>query len=249
MSFELYNDETIEDLQLNGLKLIQKRKAFRFGMDSVILAHFADIRKKDVVADFGTGNGILIFLLYGRNKGSQYFGLDIQEDAVNLSKRNVNLNHLENCTTIICSDAKDASKVIPFNSVDAVICNPPYGQPLSFISSPDQCMAIARYQESDTLDRFFSGAFDILKGKGKLCLIYPAAQMLHIMKLLQSHHLEPKKFRLIYPKIHKPANLVLIEAVKDAKPTLHPLPPLIVYEEDGSLTNELKSVSHINGTY
>ena len=38
-------DETIEDLQLNGLKLIQKKTAFRFGMDSVILADFADIRE------------------------------------------------------------------------------------------------------------------------------------------------------------------------------------------------------------
>ena len=65
------------------------------------------------------------------------------------------------------------------------------------------------------------------------------------MKLLQKHHLEPKRFRLVYPYIHKPANLVLIEAVKDARPMLHPLPPLIIYEKDGSLTNELKSVYHL----
>ena len=62
-----YDDETIEDLQLNGLQLIQKRNSFRFGMDSVLLAHFADIGADDTVADFGTGNGILMFLLYGRN--------------------------------------------------------------------------------------------------------------------------------------------------------------------------------------
>ena len=65
-------DETIEDLQLNGLKLIQKKTAFRFGMDSVILADFADIRENDIVADFGTGNGILILLLHGRKKGKKY---------------------------------------------------------------------------------------------------------------------------------------------------------------------------------
>jgi hypothetical protein len=70
-------DETIEDLQLNGLHLIQKKNAFRFGMDSVLLAHFASIQPNETVADFGTGNGILIFLLYGRNKGKSYYALDI----------------------------------------------------------------------------------------------------------------------------------------------------------------------------
>ena len=66
------DDETIEDLQLNGLCLIQKKGAFRFGMDSVLLAHFADIKKTDTVADFGTGNGVLVLLLRGREKGNRY---------------------------------------------------------------------------------------------------------------------------------------------------------------------------------
>ena len=65
------------------------------------------------------------------------------------------------------------------------------------------------------------------------------------MKKLQLFHLEPKRFRLVYPYAEKPANLVMIEAVKDARPMLHPLPPLIIYNQDGSLTNELKSVYHI----
>ena len=85
----------------------------------------------------------------------------------------------------------------------------------------------------------------MLKGRGKLFLVYPAPQMLYIMKILQLHHLEPKRFQLVYPYADKPANLVLIEAVKDARPTLHPMKPLIIYERDGSLTNELKSVYHL----
>ena len=44
----LYDDETLEDLQLQGLKLIQKKEGFRFGMDSVLLAHFAQIGCNDL---------------------------------------------------------------------------------------------------------------------------------------------------------------------------------------------------------
>ena len=241
----LKEDETIEDLQLNGLKLIQKKNAFRFGMDSVILADFADARENDTVTDFGTGNGILILLLYGRKKGKKYYALDIQKEAAELTERNMRLNQLEGKTTVLHTDAADAVKYIEPCSIDRIICNPPYGQPYSALSSPTRQKAIARNQNEDTLDHMLSGAFSILKGRGKIYLVYPAAQMLFLMKLLQKHHLEPKKFRLVYPYIHKPANLVLIEAVKDARPMLHPLPPLIIYEKDGNLTNELKSVYHL----
>ena len=239
------NEETIEDLQLKGLQLIQRKDSFRFGMDSVLLAHFADIKPHDTVADLGTGNGVLLFLLYGRGKGEKYYGIDIQEKAVELAKRNTVLNHTERFMTIICDDAQNAADHIAPCSADAVVCNPPYGQPSATLSSPNEKKAIARSQDDETLDHLLSGAFRILKGKGKIYLVYPASQMLYLMKRLQNHHLEPKRFQLVYPYANKPANLVLLEAVKDAKPTLHPLPPMIIYDQDGSLTNDLKSVYHI----
>ena len=241
----LQADETIEDLQLNGYMLIQKQKGFKFGMDSVLLADFAGIKEKDTVVDLGTGNGILPLLLRGRNKGEKYYAIELQQDSAELAKRNMELNHLSDVVNVIHANAKDAGRFISPCSIDAVICNPPYGHPSASLVSPVNERAIARSQNDDTLNCFFSGAFQILKGKGKFCIVYPVQQMLYIMKKLQDYHLEPKRFRLVYPNEQKNANLVLIEAVKDAKPTLHSLPPLIIYQKDGSLTNELKSVYHI----
>ena len=103
MTYRTDADETIEDLQLNGLQLIQKKDAFRFGMDSVLLADFAAIRPGDTVADLGTGNGILMLLLYGRNKGNRYYAIDIQEEAADLARRNAILNRLEDRITVIQS--------------------------------------------------------------------------------------------------------------------------------------------------
>ena len=245
LSVSVYEDETIEDLQLKGLRLIQKKEAFRFGMDSVLLAHFAQIRADAAVADFGSGNGVLPILLHGRNKGSVYYAFEIQEEAACLAERNVLLNGLEEKVHVFHNDVKHVSSILPNCSMDAVICNPPYGQPSSVLTSPNDRIAVARSQKADTLDCFFAGAFSVLKGKGKISLVYPAAQMLFVMEKLQQHHLEPKRFQLVYPTISKPANLVLVEAVKDARPTLHTLPPLVVYEEDGSLTNSMKSVYHM----
>ena len=245
MQISIQEKETIEDLQLNGLRLIQKKNSFRYGMDTVLLAHFARIGSKDTVADLGTGSGILPILLRGRNKGRHYYAIDILSEAVNLANRNARLNSLEEEISVIHANAADAADFIQPCSIDAVVCNPPYGHYAASLVSPNQEKAAARSQKEETLHHFLSGAFQILKGKGKIFIVYPAQQMLFLMKQMQLHHLEPKHFQLVYPAVHKPAYLVLVEGIKDAKPMLHPMPPLIAYEKDGSLTNELKSVYHL----
>ena len=244
----LYNpeEETFEDLQLAGLSLIQKKKAFRYGMDSVLLSDFADVLPGDTVCDFGTGNGILPLLLIGRGKGRIFYAVDILREAAELARRNASLNHLEDRITVLHADVAELPLIVPPCFFDKIVCNPPYSQAFRALKSPNEQKAAARNQETDTIDRMFSSAYTVLKGKGKLYLVYPAPQMLYIMKKLQQYHLEPKRIRMVYPSIQKPSNLVLIEAVKDAKPMIHPLPPMIIYQEDGTLTNELKSVYHIS---
>lgn len=241
----IHEDETVEDLQLGGLRLLQKKTGFRFGMDSVLLADFAAVRKEDTVVDFGTGTGILPLLLIGRDKGSRFRAIEIQEEYCEMASRTMALNHLEERVSVICGDAGNADRMMAPCSVDAVICNPPYGIHGAALSSPFPDRATARNQEGDTLSRFFTAAFRILRGKGRFSMVYPAPQMLQAMEQMRRCHLEPKRFQLIYPRENKPANLVLIEGVKDARPTLKPMAPLIIYDNSMHLTNKLKSIYHI----
>ena len=104
---------------------------------------------------------------------------------------------------------------------------------------------ISFFKDKTLLEGGAGGHPHLLKGKGKLFLVYPAAQMFSLMTALKAAHLEPKHFRLVYPDIKHPANLVLMGAVKDARPLLQPMPPLIVHTESGDLTNELKSIYHM----
>ena len=66
MDININNDESIDDLDLKGLKLIQKEKAFRFGIDAVLLSEFANVKSKHRAIDLCTGTGIVPFLLYGK---------------------------------------------------------------------------------------------------------------------------------------------------------------------------------------
>ena len=120
----LQEDETVEDLQLGGLRLIQKRHGFRLGMDSVLLADSAMIRPGDRVGDFGCGTGALELLLHGRGKGNRYEAFEIQEQVCETAARTMVLNGLESRVTIHADDAGEAGEILGPNVLDAIICNP-----------------------------------------------------------------------------------------------------------------------------
>ena len=237
--------ERLDDLQLAGMKILQKEDGFRFGMDAVLLADFARVEPKDVAADFGTGTGILPLLLLGRGKGRHIHAFEIQPDMADMAARTMALNGITDKVTVHALPVEEALSVLEPCSVDSIICNPPYGTPGTTLLNPSDTLRLARHQTAEGLSAWLKMAHRLLKGKGRLSMVYPAPRMLELMQSMEQARLVPKRFRLIYPAAHKPANLVLVEAVKDAKPMLHPEPPLIVYEADGSMTEELKRIYHI----
>lgn len=242
----LHPGERIDDLQLAGLRIIQQERGFRFGMDAVLLADFANIDPKGRVADFGTGTGILPLLLCGRGKGASFDALEIQPYMADMAQRTVALNGKTDAIRIHNTPVQEAEGILTPGSMDAIVCNPPYGLPGTTLLNPSDMLRTARHQDETGLADWYRMAHRLLRGKGRFSMVYPAPRMLEAMNGLEAAHLTPKRFRLIYPKADKPANLVLIEAVKDAKPMLHPEPPLIVYESDGSMTAELRRIYHIS---
>ena len=237
--------ERLDSLQLARLRILQKERGFRFGMDAVLLADFARIAPGDYVADFGTGTGILPLLLYGRGKGARFDALEKQADMADMARRTVLINGLEERITVHALSVEEADQVIAPLNLDNIVCNPPYGLPGATLHNPSDTLRMARHQDEGGLTAWYRMAYRLLKGRGRFSMVYPASRMLEAMDGLQQAHLTPKRFRLVYPRMDKPANPVLIEAMKDAKPMLHPEPPLIVYRGDGSMTDELKTIYHL----
>ena len=237
--------ERLDSLQLAGLRILQKERGFRFGMDAVLLADFARIAPGAHVADFGTGTGILPLLLYGRGKGARFDALEKQADMADMARRTVRFNGLEERIAVHALSVEEAEQALSPLSLDAIVCNPPYGLPGATLHNPSATLRMARHQEEGGLTAWYRMAYRLLRGKGRFSMVYPAPRMLEAMDELQQAHLAPKRFRLVYPRADKPANLVLIEAMKDARPMLHPEPPLIVYQANGSMTDELKAIYHM----
>ena len=73
-------------------------------------------------------------------------------------------------------------------------------------------------------------------------MVHRPERLNEIIENLRKYRLEPKRIRFVYPKISKDANLVLIKAVKYANSFLKVEKPLIIYNEDGSYTDEILKI-------
>ena len=74
----LLEDERIDDLEYKNLKIIQNKKGFCFGIDSILLSDYAKkIRNDCTVIDIGTGTGIIALLLAKKTKLKKIYGIEI----------------------------------------------------------------------------------------------------------------------------------------------------------------------------
>ena len=76
--------ERIDDLQLDGLRILQKENGFRFGMDPVLLADFTRTRPRERIVDLGTGTGILPLLLSHQRLDTVFEAVEIQPEMAEM---------------------------------------------------------------------------------------------------------------------------------------------------------------------
>ena len=235
----LHEGERLDELQRNGYKIIQDPKRFCFGMDAVLLSGFAKVKRGEEVLDLGTGTGIIPILLEAKTEGQHFTGLEIQPESADMAARSVAYNHLEDRVSIVTGDIKDATNIFGASSFDVVTCNPPYMIGQHGLTNPHSAKAIARHELLCTLEDVVREASRCLKMRGRFYMVHRPQRLVEIFEVMTRHHLEPKRIRMVYPHENKDANMVLIEAVKGGKALLKVEPPLVVYKEDGTYTQEL----------
>lgn len=237
--------ERVDDLQFQGLRIIQSPDAFRFSMDSVLLADFCTLRGGMRICDLGTGTGILPLLLYGRGEKLTFDAVEIQKDAAERAERSVRLNHLEGCVTVHAEDLRQAQRFLPHAAYDLVVCNPPYSAADAALLSPNPALRGARQESLCTLEDILRAAEWLLKNRGRFTFMLPAARLQEAAAMLENHRFHLKRLRLVHGKADRPARLALMEAMTDCGSGVQVLPPLIVKNEDGTDTDEIKRIYHL----
>lgn len=241
MEIKLKESERIDDLDRNGLKIIQDEGRFCFGMDAVLLSSFAaeKIRKNDKVLDLGTGTGIIPILLTAKCEASGYTALEIQDESVDMAKRSVMLNDLSEKINIVCGDIKEAGSIFGPASFHAVTSNPPYMIDNHGLKNDNSPKTIARHEVLCSLEDVIREGSKVLKDNGRFFMVHRPFRLSDIMNLMRKYKIEPKRMRLVYPYVDHEPNMVLIEGIKGGNPNLIVEKPLIVYQKVGKYTEEI----------
>lgn len=279
---KLKENERIDDLEYNNLKIIQNEKGFCFGIDSILLADFArEIKNNSIGVDLGTGTGIISILLASKTNLSKIYGIEIQKDVADMAKRSTILNNLENKIEIINTNIKNIinKKEIEINeknnliknkleiknknnteknikenvdeknleklikeSFDFIVTNPPYKKLETGKTNENEYKYISRHEVTANLEDFLKVSKYLLKNKGSLYMVHRPDRLADIIDLMRKYKLEPKKIRFVYSNLNKEPTLILIKAVKNAKPFLKIDKPLIIYKENEEYTDEIYKI-------
>ena len=242
MTIDLKENERIDDLQRNHLRIIQKTDGFCFGRDAVLLSGFAAVKPGERVLDLGTGTGIIPILLSAKTEGEHFTGLEIQEEIAGMAKRSVSMNGLEKKIEIVNGDIKEASRIFGAASFDVVTTNPPYMNDAHGLKNPTEVKAISRHEVLCTLEDVVREGAKVLKHGGRMYMVHRPHRLIEILNTMTKYRLEPKRMKLVHPFRDKEANMVLIEAVRGGGAWMKVEPPVIVYKEPGVYSEEIYDI-------
>ena len=243
MKILLKENERIDDLETNNLKIIQNNEGFCFGIDSVLLSDFAKNIKNDaLVMDLGTGTGIIPTLLCAKTKLKKVIGIEIQGEVCEMANRSIELNNLKNKFEIINDNILNLNKMYEKNTFDVVITNPPYKKKNTGILNESNKKIISRHEVTATLEDFIKVAKEMLKDKGEFYMVHRPDRLVDIFSIMRKYKLEPKLLRFDFSEKEQPPRLILIKGVKNAKPFLKIEKNLYIYDENKNYSKEIKEI-------
>jgi tRNA1Val (adenine37-N6)-methyltransferase len=236
------NSHTTDTFFNGKIRITQDRAGYRFSIDAVLLAHFADPRSGNKVLDLGTGCGIIPLILAYRQPQIELYGVEVQAELAELAVSNVRENQLDDRITVICADMKSLRPAMTAGPVDLVVCNPPFRRRGSGRINPDAQRAVARHEIKANLGDVIQTSHRMLRPTGRLVLIFTAGRLTDILSQMRADGIEPKFIRMIHSRQETEATLILIEGIKGGRPDLKIGPPLIIYDKKNNYTDEVESM-------
>ena len=195
----------------------------RFGSDALLLARFSEPKRAWRAADLCSGCGIVALEWHDRGHRGPCTALELQPEGSALLAQAVaeqDIGHI----TPRCADLRSFRD--DEGRFDVCACNPPY-----FTDGPQSANAshaIARHENTCTLEDVCACSFRLLKDGGRLALCHRPERLAEVLAVLRANRLEPKRLAFVKNKADGAPWLFLVEAQKNRKTGLRVEPDILI---------------------
>lgn len=235
----VHADEKIEDMQTHGLFLLQKKQGYAFNTDSVLLANFVRVKPKERYIDLCSGSGAVALLVHVKQSPQSTTAVECNADIANMCARSVEYNHLQN-VQVVCADVRTWCTSVE-KPWDVVSVNPPYFKVIQSKQTTTYTQS-AKAEYTLCLNECVQSVAKCLKFGGRMYMVHRVERLAEVMFACKQVRLEPKVLRFIQPKPQAPYRIFLMEAVLGGKEGLRVEPPLLLLDEQGEETEEVKQM-------
>jgi tRNA1(Val) A37 N6-methylase TrmN6 len=219
------------------LKLVQPRKGYRYGLDTVVRSRLVKNKKDADLLEIGSGSGVALFIIARRGGFRSLTGIEIDKELYCASLKNLETNRASSRIKFVHGDIRKYSLSCK-KKFEIIISNPPFYGKGSGRLSKDSRERGARHELSLNLAQMLDCTTRLLSQKGSLYLVYNSDRTGEVIHELYQRKIMPKVLMPVYPKHPKDSNLIWLKAVNNAKSGLKLIGPLVCYDQSGRKTAE-----------
>jgi len=234
-------EEDIDVIFNDSFKVIQSKKGYRYNIDSFILADFFKGECFQSIIDLGCGCGIISFLLSKLYPG-KIRGIELQQYLVDIAKRTIALNGIDDRVSIECIDIRQVRRFFPPSSFDGVISNPPFYPVGKGRLNPNSKKALSRHELTLTMSELLDSAAYLLKPGGTLALIYPVSRYEELLSLFAGKGFSQNRIRLVKTHTSAPPRVFLVSLTKTSNIRPVTLSPFVMYGDAGEHSQEMSDI-------
>ncbi len=233
--------EIIYDLMCKGRKIIQDKEGYCFTTDSVLLANYIKLKPKDKAVEFCAGSGVISILAEAKNNCTEIALVEVQPRLADMCTRTIELNNKQDKLKVYNTSFQNWVKGRE-ESYDVVFSNPPYISSAGQDKNLSYETKVARHEILMNLEELAFCTNKALKYGGKFFMVHKAERFDDILLTFSKNNLAIKNVTFCHPKADKNASFVLFDGIKGGKLGIKFLPPLILGDETGAVSQAVLDI-------
>jgi tRNA1Val (adenine37-N6)-methyltransferase len=239
---DMTSQSSLDVLRKHDVSIRQPERGYRFSLDALLLADFIKQPSQAIVADLGTGCGVIPLVLARMHPDARFVAFESNPDMAALASENVNANGQDGRIEIVVDDILNIRPRFPVSSFDVVVSNPPFRSPHSGKTSPHAGRDAARHETTAGLADFMAAAKYLVKPSGRICFIYPPSRLAEFVRCAAELKLAMLRLRMVHGTGQAVAKMFLVELAKGRHGDVTVEPPLIVYDLQGGYSDEARRI-------